>query len=403
MSQQGDNQELGNVNDNFENNLADNPIVPPNPVNPVMPPNPVNPPPLPHIPLVHNLPDALRLIRKYNGRTEVNEWLTQFQTDLLAFGINLKYACLSLDRFFVDDASNWWSSVSHNFSISADKTEVEFQAIWAKVVTELKIFFDHSALRQVHKAENKQISFHVGDDPQQYVTRKLAILKQIDKSMSDDRKVEQLLKGLPVSIRLQFSSQDIQSISQFLSRLRKYSQILSESKAVESHSQKSSFNSRSSPYSSTTPALHALQQATPAPLEQKACFLCGEVGHFKRFCPLTKQRTPRTQHSNTQYIPPLMNLHVQPRVPRHNAPNFNNFFQQRGQFRQSSPFNSNYRPPLQYDYPPRMHFAYPQYNPRAAPIYQTRNTRYLPNNANMLQISDVNEPQIPQINEPSGN
>lgn len=53
------------------------------------------------------------------------------------------------------------------------------------MVNDLKIFFDHSALRELHKTENKQVTVRDGDEPQQYVTRKLAILKQMDKNMNE--------------------------------------------------------------------------------------------------------------------------------------------------------------------------------------------------------------------------
>lgn len=56
----------GDGNDNFEHNMAD---------------------PIPHLPLLQNLPDALKLIRKYDGRTNVKEWILRFETDLLAFAI----------------------------------------------------------------------------------------------------------------------------------------------------------------------------------------------------------------------------------------------------------------------------------------------------------------------------
>lgn len=67
---------------------------------------------------VGHLSDALKLVRKYNGRTKVDDWLTKFQTDLLAFSISFKYAVVSLDRFLVDDAEKWWSSVCHQYNIN---------------------------------------------------------------------------------------------------------------------------------------------------------------------------------------------------------------------------------------------------------------------------------------------
>ena len=47
--------------------------------------NDVNAHPYP-VPIT-NLPEALKLIRKYNGKSDVNEWLLRFDTDLKAFSV----------------------------------------------------------------------------------------------------------------------------------------------------------------------------------------------------------------------------------------------------------------------------------------------------------------------------
>lgn len=85
--------------------------------------------------------------------------------------------------------------------------------------------------------------------------------------MRDDRKIDHHLKGLPPSIQLQFSSQDIDSVSQFLNRLRKYSQLLSESqKSKTSTTQNNCDRALPHPSQSTHSfdALHAIQQTPQA-------------------------------------------------------------------------------------------------------------------------------------------
>ena len=96
-------------------------------------------------------------------------------------------------------------------------------------IDDLKLFFDHSSLVDYHKGENKKLIFKIGDDPQKYVTKKLAVLNNIDKDMKPHRIIEQLVKGLPMALKLQFSSLEIKDVSQFLNRLRKYAAVLAES------------------------------------------------------------------------------------------------------------------------------------------------------------------------------
>jgi len=335
--------------------------------------------PLPHLPVLHNLPNALKLIRKYDGRSNVKEWISKFETDLLSFGIPYKYACLSLDRFFVEDASNWWSSVCHSYDFDPSKNEDLFKQTWELVVRDLKAFFDHSALKEIHKIKNKSITFKVGDDPQQYVTQKLATLKEIDQHMAEDRKLDQLLKGLPSQIRLQFSSQELTSVSQFLNRLRKYSQILMESQNTKSPSSQSNsraFLTPSSTHATTSlDALHALQQPQQPSI---TCYACNQVGHIQRDCPRFNSFLQQTsRYPNTQLPQPsryFYNNFYRPRPRYYQAPqNFNNYNSRFRQSRTYTPIN-------------RQAFT-PHEAPRNSP----------PKNQALQQISDGDVPQSQNI------
>lgn len=377
----------GNGNDNlFDNNLA-------NPVPPIL----------------QNLPDALKLIRKYDGRTNINEWILRFETDLVAFSIPYKYACLSLDRFFIDDASNWWSSESHNFIFDSTKDENFFKNTWIQVVNALKAFFDHSALKEIHKTKNKSIVFKVGDDAQQYVTQKLATLKEIDQHMAEDRKLDQLLKGLPSNIRLQFSSQELNSVSQFLNRLRKYSQILMEShkdKFNPSHSVDRAFPNPSTTHATTTShALHAIQQPPTATSFSQNCYLCNQPGHIRRDCPQNRgnrnsfprnNNTPqRTRYPNNTQIPPLMNIPAYPPRPQF-QPNYNNhYYQPRSQYYQPPQNSNNYnsRFSQNYSHPQYMPRAYQSNNPRPFPPQQSSRPRFTSQNPMLRQVRESDEPQ----------
>lgn len=298
--------------------------------------------------------------------------------------------------------------MSQNFNFDTTKDEAFFKNIWFQVVKNLKLFFDHSALKEIHKSKNKSIVSKVGDDPQQYVTLKLATLKQIDQHMADDRKIDQLLKGLPPNIRLQFSSQELNSVSQFLNRLRKYSQILMESQKNKTPSTQSNDKAFLNPSTTQTTtsldALHALQQPPSASFSQ-TCYQCHQVGHIRRDCPQNRgtrtfpprnpQTSPPPRYSNNPYIPPLMNIPVfQPR-PYYQNNSYGNYYHPRPQYNQRPQNSNNNNPRFSQNFqtPPYMPRASHQYNPRPFPPQQNTRTRFTSENPTLRQVRECDDPQ----------
>lgn len=359
-------------------------------------------------PNVHfSLPDALRLIRKYNGRTDVKEWVARFETDLLAFNISTRYAVLSLDRFFTEDAANWWSSVSHKFKLKITDPDARFLTKWQSIVDELTQFFDHSSLLEMHKSENRKVVFKIGDDPQQYVTRKLAILKEIDENMNDRRKIDQLKKGLPENLQLHFATLEVDSISSFLNKLRNFSQVLSH------NSKKEEAKEKSTPYRSLVSSgsqehIRNMQRApTPATQQKRPCFNCQSTDHLARECP---EKRPRYQGQRNPTFPqnqtrPLMSIPFNrppQRYPQHS-------FQQGHANRYNSfPFNPVYNPwqfsmmPQFSPFAPFPNYPPPQpaFHPLSAPPQNAPQNRQ---GNNLLQITEVNDPQNQTPKTPQGN
>lgn len=380
-----------------------------------------NPPNIPGAGAAYGAPqiplhDALRLIRKYNGRTNVTEWIGKFETDLLAFGIPFKFALSSLDRFFIEDALNWWRSVAHRFEIrDINEAEQAFVEMWVEVVADMKAFFDHTALQAVNRKQNKELTFKLGDDPQQFVTKKLALLSEIDRNMTEARKVRNLIRGLPVEMQLSLASQDVDTVSQFLQRLRRYSEIVEENKSKK-HTPNLNNNSSSipKPPSSTNAnhhqSMHALQNNTTSrqPKQQqdtRTCFGCRQTGHISSACPLNADAA--LPNSGTNRNPRQVANQNNFRGPRQSPTPGAYYNPHIYQNRRHAPFNWNpfgfqqQFPPAFYGPvpPPFLGFRPPNYNNYQVP--PNNRGRVLPRHPNegMLRITEVDAPNNNDVEE----
>lgn len=342
-------------------------------------------------PILH-LPKALQLIRTYDGRSNVDEWISKFTNDTLAFGIPYKYSVVCLDRFLVGDALNWWNSVSHTYDLrDLNNDEDHFINEWNSICADMKVFFNHSSVLSHNRKKNRELVFKLGDDPQTYVTSKLAVLSEIDSKMTDTKKVKNLIRGLSVELQLHFSSQDIDNPTQFLNKLRKYNEILETCKAKQTPS--SSHVKSAEPSISSQVAIQGNGHSAKAmksngarqapvvstnPQANRTCYRCGSRGHISRNCQNGNYNQPAAGYQNP-------NMHAnrfgfgrgyQPRQNYFNNYNFNPYYgyMQRG-----------FAPPFPPQLPPFPNFHY------GGPRYFSNNRQFPPagQRDNLLSITEL--------------
>jgi len=129
--------------------------------------------------------------------------------------------------------------------------------------------------------------------------------------MSDDRIVEQLIKGLPYDMRQNMILQSIPNADVFIHKLRKVADLYHECKADRIREPRSSQSSSLATSSSVQPSLNQIQSnrnddrpkgsANGTPDGVVICDYCHKVGHTMRLC--RKRLKDQGQPSNGKNDP----------------------------------------------------------------------------------------------------
>lgn len=173
------------------------------------------------------LHEALNILRKYDGKSDVNEYLLRLVRDLQYLNYNVEWALDNFDRLLTGDAKAWWSSRSVYYLNRLEEMRgngLAVERLWDRMVEEMIKFFDKKSQRVANRVKNRQTTYNKGHDPQEYVTKKLAVLRLIDDEMKNDVIVEQLIKGLPYDLREKMSVLDIEAPEDFLKLLRRFNE-----------------------------------------------------------------------------------------------------------------------------------------------------------------------------------
>jgi len=182
--------------------------------------------------------EVIAQLRKFNGHSDAREFISRFKYDLRAYALSFEWGLRNFDRALEGDASAWWSSKWHQISDELDDCDqdAEFQRLFEQVEYEFLRFFDNSSQQSIYRRENKTLKFNLGDCPTHYVTQKLKILRLIDANMNEEKKVTQLLKGLPYDLRQTLTLQGVDSINILLDKLRSLSEMHDEQRDTKRNS-----------------------------------------------------------------------------------------------------------------------------------------------------------------------
>ena len=296
-------------------------------------PPPENPGPAPvynivpaHIPLN----EILAHFRRYDGEGDSTEYIRRFEIDRNQFNFDDLWAINNFDRFLDKSAKSWWTANYPLFLAELDDPEINAEITWGQIKRQFVEIFDHSSQKSSYKQKNRELIFKFGDDPQSYVTSKLEILRHLDPLMSEERRVEQLSRGLPYTLKQSFALQTIPTTHDFLSKLRRSSEVYAEEKHNKPTAEQTQAETKSyrtgNYYSVSSADLGKLERQAPSQNRPKGnqnrtsdgrviCDYCYMVGHTKKYCRNLARVQAQNQSSNS---PPANNLQYQPRPSQPN-------------------------------------------------------------------------------------
>jgi len=179
---------------------------------------------------------VFKYLRTYNGKSDSREFITRLESDVVDHGIATAWLIRNFDRLLEDDAKAWYASVWP--SVSTRLTEQGADDVWLELKTQFLNFFNHESQIALHRQRNKTLRFNIGDDPQSYVSAKLEILRYIDIRMSEKRKIEKLIAGLPFQMQQTLAFLGINNVQEFLIRLQGASELHYQNNRFNKNSQK---------------------------------------------------------------------------------------------------------------------------------------------------------------------
>jgi hypothetical protein len=131
----------------------------------------------------------------------------------------------NLDRILEGNARSWWQS--HILNNVDNFVPAAAVPVWRNVRGALVDFFGDEAAKEIAKDKNKRLKFRVGEDPQNFVAKKMELIRTIHPEISESRIVEKLLKDLPedIAINMTVSCGAGATVQRFLFHLRRIVEV----------------------------------------------------------------------------------------------------------------------------------------------------------------------------------
>lgn len=181
-------------------------------------------------------------IRKYDGTYPALEWVTEFNSDRTTYNLNDEWAIRNIDRFLTGSAQSWFIPLktSYHAALTLNPPQETHAQIWTRLSQALTTFFDSSSVKERAKAANLQIRFSMTDNPLDYVTKKIAILHQMDPRMTAEDQVRNLIQGIPVEFRPHMAAGGVSTPDDFTKRLSALALVSNRSRPKSNSSQATS-------------------------------------------------------------------------------------------------------------------------------------------------------------------
>jgi len=233
------------------------------------------------------LHEFIAQLRRYDGKTDANEFILRFESDLVDNGYTHSWGIKNFDRILDGDAKSWFSSKWPIYSVryAACQNDAQFTNLFNAIKADFLSIFDHSTQVATWRSKNKSLKYTMGDDAQTYVTSKMEILRHIDANMTENKRVHELIRGLPYDIQVPMVLQTVNTCDQFLGKLRKLSEahFLTNPKANSSKS-RNNFQSSPSIAQVNRPSQSNDRNYRRAADGRPICNYCKKVGHVMKKC-----------------------------------------------------------------------------------------------------------------------
>jgi len=178
----------------------------------------------------------------------------------------------------------------------------------AAVLVALKEYYEPESVKKEAKKAMKSLRFVECDSAGEYVSRKLAYFALIDPAMTEEKRIQKLIKGLPDSLRNIMYGSEPKTHTEFLQRLRRMDRNKpkpDQQKSIQKNPQKTeqvpSSSGSSSVTRSTSDSDSKVWSCKGFDAEgNRVCHYCKKPGHIIRNCP-TRPPKPEEKKSAQVY------------------------------------------------------------------------------------------------------